>query len=148
MITLLFGSIEVTNALSLDRKLVSATQTVADLITQQRTVNAAEINDIFRSAELVMQPFAANDLLIGVTSVRFSQNNGNPRVDWREVRRGGNVTNPLGRAAGLGGAGDSVIIVELVYNYRSVFGPLFFTSLRFTESAVSRPRPTNFITRN
>ena len=57
MLMLFIGVVEVTNLLRLDRKVVSATQTVADLVTQRSEVSDAQLNDILTAADLIFEPY-------------------------------------------------------------------------------------------
>jgi len=148
LLTVLFGMVELTNALQVGRKLVSATQSVADLLTQEASVNDARLADIFTAAEQVVLPFPAAALKVGVASVRFDSVGGAPIVDWQASRRGGAVATPGARSAGLGLPGESVVIVDASYDYTPVFGAFVLGSLRFSETAVARPRRSPTIARN
>jgi len=134
------GATEITNLVLVDRKLVAATQTTADLVTQETQVTSGDLSDIFRAAELVMQPYDEADLRIGIANVRFDPDDGTPTLDWQAQRRAGSVVNPLAAARDLGAAGESVIVVSLAHRYRPVLGTLFIDSFELTESAFSRPR--------
>jgi len=151
MITLLFGSIEVTQLLSLNRKLIAATQTVADLISQDTSASIASVTDAARAAELILLPFPRDDLRMGISQVEFRQGDGAPvetSPPFNLTLRGGTIANKFGKVAGLGDPGQSVIIVEATYNYRSIFGQLFFSSVPMTETAVLRPRLGTLVERN
>src|SRR3546814_17309621 len=52
LLTLFIGVVEGTNLLRLERKVVAAAQTAADLINQRRSVNNAELDDNLTAAEI------------------------------------------------------------------------------------------------
>jgi len=57
MLMVFTSVVELTSVLRLDRKVVAAAQTTADLITQRREVSNADLNDILRAAELILEPY-------------------------------------------------------------------------------------------
>ena len=145
LLLLFVGVIELTNILRLDRKIVDATQTVADLVTQRRDVNDAQINDILKAAELILEPFPATASSIGIVGVHYDPDTGDPAVDWTKSQNGGSVPNALALAAGLGEPGEGVVVVRVTYAY----SPLVFDFISFVtnleETAVLRPRRSSVV---
>lgn len=140
MLMLLVGVIEVTNLLRLDRKVVTAAQTAADLVSQRREVSHAELDDFMRATELVIEPFPSSALTIGLAGVRYDVNSGDPEVAWTKNRNGGGVPNALLVAEGLGDKGEGVVVVHLTYNYTPTFFAFLLGKLELEETAVLRPR--------
>jgi len=148
-LVLLFGGvIEATNLLRLDRKLQNAAHATADLITQNPTLSNAQLANILTAADLVMQPFAPDGLALGISSVVFDPDDGDPQVDWTESQRGGDVPDAETLAAGLGPPGQSVVIVRATYQYTPVLGDLIFGSIPLEEKAFTRPRRSSTVVRN
>jgi len=145
MLVLFIGSVEVTNVLRLDRKVVSAAQTAADLVTQRREVSDAQLDDILTAAELIFDPFAPAGHSVGIVSVRYDPDDGTPSVDWTKSKNGGSVPNAVALAAGLGSPGEGVVVVRVTYNYTPIFFDFIMSSTTIEETAVLRPRRSSFV---
>jgi Flp pilus assembly protein TadG len=148
MLLLFCGVVELVNLYNLDRKVVMATQSCADLITQEKTISDSKLNDIGRAVELVLDPFPGTGLSFRVTSVNFDPINGAPSVGWQKTYGGfaGGGPAPTASAANLGLPGESVVIVNLSYTYRPVFQNILPSSFPITELAAARPRRVRVIT--
>lgn len=148
LLTLFAGTVELTNALLANRKMVGVAQATADLVTQETEIFDGDMDDIFAAAGLITQPFPTDTLTIGVVSVRFDLDTGDPVVDWQESFGGGSVSDPLGRAIGLGRPGESVIIVTVTYTYTPTLADLITGPVDMSDTAFSRPRRSLFVTRS
>jgi Flp pilus assembly protein TadG len=72
MLLLYFGLIDITGLISLNRRIVSAAATMADLVGQQKSsVLASTISDQFNAAYVTMQPLAASNLRVEVYDYRM-----------------------------------------------------------------------------
>ena len=145
MLTLFIGVVEMTNVLRVDRKIVSAAQTTADLITQRREVSDAQLNDILRAAELIFEPFPAAAVSVGIAGVRFHPNTGNAEVSWTKNQNGGSVPDALSVVQGLGQAGEGVVVVRVTYDYTPIFFDFILSAMQLEETAVLRPRRSQFV---
>lgn len=140
LLMLFIGVVEATNVLRLDRKVVAAAQTTADLVSQRRTVNDAQLGDILRAAELIFEPFPTAPHSVGVVGVRYNATTGAPEVDWTKSKNGGSVPNALTLATGLGPPGEGVVVVRVTYTYTPVFFDFVMSTATIEETAVLRPR--------
>ena len=145
MVVLFVGVVELTNVLRLDRKVVDAAQTVADLVTQRSEVNDAQLNDILRAAELIFDPFPTAPHSVGIVGVAYDSDTGNPTLDWSRSKNGGSVPDALTLAAGLGSPGEGVVIVRVTYNYTPVFFDFVMNSTSIEETAILRPRRSSIV---
>lgn len=141
MLVMIFGTVEISNLMIADRKLVSATSTTADLFAQTRTVTTAEIADIFLAGRAVMQPLADSTLTFVVASV-VADGAGVTRVEWSEGygaagRAPGSVyTLPVGIIE----PNQSVIVVESNYSYVSQLGHLIISPIALSDRFFLAPR--------
>lgn len=148
MLTMIFGTIEISNLMIADRKLVSATSTTADLFAQTKTVTTAEIADIFLAGRAVMQPLADGTLTFVVSSV-VADGAGVTKVEWSEGYGaashgpGSGYTLP----AGIVGPNQSVIVVESGYSYVSLLGQLIISPITLTDRFFLSPRRSVKVTR-
>ncbi|HEY9079913.1 TadE/TadG family type IV pilus assembly protein [Magnetovibrio sp.] len=140
LLLLLMGVIELSNVMTVERKLLNSMQTAADLIGQQTDVTDAELNDIFTAAELTMSPFNTAPLTVGIASVVFDETTGAPSVGWSSGLNGGEVLNPTTLAVGHGEPGASIIIVSGVYTYTPLIDLILPNALTLQEISYMRPR--------
>ena len=147
MTLMLTGVMEVTGLLQLDRKLQNAAYATADLATQNPKLNNTRLADIFTAADLVVQPYVNSGLAVGIASVVFDPDTGNPSVDWTESLRGGSVPEAATLAVGMGAPGESVVVVRANYTYTTLFGDFVFSGLDLEEVAFARPRRSLKVTR-
>ena len=141
MITMYFGALEITDALTVDRRVTLATQTVADLVAQSAVITDGDMTDIFAATAAVMAPYDAANLQMRVTSVVADSDN-NTKVAWSD---GYNMSarsknEPITLPAGLTEGGDSVIYAEVKFTYSSMLGEYFTSPIVFTDEAYLRPR--------
>lgn len=138
---LIFGTVEISNLLIADRKLVSATSTTADLFTQVRSVDTPDIADIFLAGSAVMQPLDQSTLSFVVSSI-VADAGGVTRIEWSEgygaarLEAGSRYTLPPGLIA----PNQSVIMVQSSYEYVSQFGEILSTPIVLTDRFFLAPR--------
>jgi Flp pilus assembly protein TadG len=140
LVTLFFGTVEIANLTLAYMKLVSAAETVADLVTQQTTVSSTDIDNIAQAGKLVLTPLPPAPFGVAIASVTFNPANGNPTLAWQDTRNAAAMTSPTTLAAGYGSAGDSVVIVVATYSYISPISYILTGAITLSETAYLRPR--------
>jgi Flp pilus assembly protein TadG len=143
MLLLLCGVAEVTNLYASDRKVVMAAQSCADLVAQEKTIDAAKLDDIAQAVNLTLTPAVPSDAAYRISSVVFDATTGTPSVAWQRTVGAFNAASrpsPATSAAGLGLKGESVIIVDLSYAYAPVFSNIVPHGFAIDELAAARPR--------
>lgn len=143
MLTLLFGSFEVTRVINANTRLAAAAQTMADLIAQQSSVSSTTVANFCNGEKLVMTPFSGSLLTTTVASV--TNNGGTLSVDWQDTSCGSasSITNAVTLANSLvSDNGDSVIIVKAGYAYTSPVSYVLHASYALSQVAYARPQRT------
>jgi Flp pilus assembly protein TadG len=140
LILLLLGTAELGNALLLDKKVTSATQTAADLVAQQKSVNDATIDNIFTAMDSIIAPYPVVSTTYNVASL-VTDEDGVVSIDWQE-RRGGLAIEDYDIPDGLLSENDSVIIATVTYVYSPLFADLITGSFTIADTAYLRPRTT------
>ncbi len=141
MLIMIFGTVEISNLMIADRKLVSATSTTADLFAQAKKVATPDVADIFKAGSAVMQPLDLEGLSFVVSSIE-ADGTGVTRVGWSD----GYAAPPLAAGslyavpAGLVPPGQSVIVVESQYIYVSTLGKLIVSPITLTDRFFLAPR--------
>jgi Flp pilus assembly protein TadG len=148
MITLYLGSIEVTQAVSADRKMTLVAGTIGDLVAQASCVSTSDVNAIFEAGKAVLYPYDAGLLKAVVTSVTIDANQ-NATVAWSKTLNGatarsGNVTASI--PAALRSSAGSVIWAESYYTYVPVVGKVIAPSgVTLGEKIFLKPRLTTSV---
>ncbi|MBN8649014.1 MAG: pilus assembly protein [Caulobacterales bacterium] len=159
MIIMLFGATELSQGVSVDRKVTQAASTVADLVAQYEEVDCPTLNAIFAVTRSVFQPFSneANAASISVASVAL--NGGAAKVEWsRTVDNLGNCTTstslPIGMtiaipnlttggSTGLVNTNRAVVMGVIDLNYTSLGTSFFPSTFNMREEYFLNPRMSN-----
>lgn len=141
MITMYMGAVELSHALTVDRRISSVASAVADLTAQAEAVDAAQIQDIFTASSSIMTPYDDTPISIVVTSVEANEDN-ETTVDWSCAHNGSKRAedSEITLPEGLTQPFSSVIMAEIEYNYTSPIGDIISGGMTFTETFYLRPR--------
>ena len=85
MLTLYFGSVEFGDALTIDRKVTHVTSSLADLVTQAKTISNTDMQNILDATASIIIPYNDDLLRIKVSGVSIDQN-GVAKVMWSDAR--------------------------------------------------------------
>lgn len=140
MLALYLGIIELTGLLLVDRKIIAATETVADLISQESVITPNEIDDVFEAARRIFDPYPTVTLTFNVASIRFNTDTGAPEIEWQRIVGALGGSSVLTEAVGLGNPGEGVVVSYLTYSYTPIFGSLITGTVDLEEMAFLRPR--------
>ena len=70
MLTMYFGTIEVSQGISIDRKLTLTARTVTDLASQVTTINNADMTNLLKASQAVISPYPTDKLAVTVSLVK------------------------------------------------------------------------------
>ncbi len=148
MLIMLIGTIEISRAISIDRRFGLATSMVGDLVAREDDMTAANLNAIYDIVEHVMSPYDSAQLKISVVPVKAaSDNKSNTKVYASSTNRpsfNGMVApgrcSDYGLTAGLVGKGESVIVVESSYNFKPLLVNDLIGASTWTDKSVLSPR--------
>ena len=147
LLFLYFGLVDLTAMISLNRKVTYAASVVADLVTQNdTTLTAANIDDYFKAAALVMKPTPMSNIRVEVYQYRNVA--GTITNQWsRKSANGGNCTAPsTGDMASLMTDGNDLIVAVLCTTYSPYVATflgqniLGATTFPMSEQIALRPR--------
>lgn len=148
MVTIYLGGVEITQGVSINRKVSLTARAVADLVAQKRTggvsgnvITAAEMTDIMNAAKAVLTPYPEANLKVVVSSVKVDEN-GVARVDWsasyNTTPRANGETIVLPPALQI--PNSSVIWGEASYAYKPAIGYVVTGTLNLHDFIYMRPR--------
>ncbi len=157
MFFLFAGTVEFSQALTVDRRITQAASSTADLIARAPNsgLTADQVDRDLRIIEQLIAPYDLTRLYVKVVSVIAQGTPGNPSVlnyvvDWsRDNMAGtphvrGDTFNEIPQ--GLLVAGESVIVSEARYNYVPLIFSYFITSaFDMTERFFMKPRNSSCV---
>lgn len=157
MFFLFVGTIEFSQALTVDRRITQAASSTADLIARAPNsgLTAAQVDRDLKIIEQLIAPYELERLYVKVISVIAQGTPGNPSVltytvDWsRDNLAGtphvhGDTYNQIPQ--GLLVAGESVIVSEATYNYAPlVFNYFIQSAFNMTERFYLKPRNSSCV---
>jgi Flp pilus assembly protein TadG len=141
MLALVFGAIEVSNALICKADVTNTASTAADLVAQETRVTDAGLGDVYSSINAELFPYPTAGAQIKITSI-IDDGQGGAKVAWSKAQNatpyttGTQMTVP----AGLITTGGSVIFAEVTYNYTSPFTYFIHSPIAMTNSFYAHPR--------
>lgn len=157
MFFLFVGTIEFSQALTVDRRLTLAASSTADLIARAPNsgLTPEQVDRDLRIIEQLIAPYEINRLYVKVLSVIAAGAPGNPavltyRVDWSRDNHAG-TPHPRNQPyydipAGLLVAGESVIVSEATYNYTPlIFSYFIEAAFNMTERFFLKPRNSSCV---
>jgi Flp pilus assembly protein TadG len=158
MVVMCFGVVEISSAISVDRKATQVARTLSDLTSQNVSVADADLISFGQAAKAIMTPYPASELKSSITEVYVDKTTGVARVQWSKaltIDASGNVTIAAGPhnqsdvvvlPSGLVVAkawGSYVIWSEVSYKYTPAVGYVLATSgITFRDASFTRPRLT------
>jgi Flp pilus assembly protein TadG len=129
LVVLWIGGVEVTGALSVDRRLNNFVSSMGDLVARMKTVSYAQVNDIFDLSEAALFPYDDTGMAMRITAVDIN-GAGDAKVAWSRARGGmtaynkdTTVNSSVPEALrGIANAGTQIIMSEGSYDYTPTVG--------------------------
>jgi Flp pilus assembly protein TadG len=147
MLTLYFGAVEISQGVTIDRKVTLTTRTLADLVSQvSANISTTEMNNVLDASAAVMNPFATANLKLTISCVR-TDNNGASKVGWSVTRNGtahaanSSVTLPTALKVN----NTTLIWAEAQYTYTPTIGYVISGPLTLSDQMYMRPRLSDTI---
>lgn len=120
------------------RNVAHIAATMADITAQSRTVTNQELTDILTASSVMIHPFPVSSLQQRVSSLS-ANGSGTVSTDWTAKRDYSPTAGPT-VPSGYLLANESVIVTDVIYDYRPTFGLFLPETIRFSRKAYSRPR--------
>ena len=145
LLTLYIGSVELSSAITVDKRVATVSGSLGDLVARaDGSISTSTVNDYFLAASATMAPYASTGVKQVVTSV-YVDSDGVARVRWSRGYNGGTAhaynevytMQPEFRDLARGGY---VIIAEAALNYTPMFGIFFDTAFSLYHEYYFLPR--------
>lgn len=147
MVMLYLGMVEISLALSVDRKVTNAASAIADLVAQDDVITDSEMVNILNASGAIIAPYDVANFSVRISSVSMDLT-GNVEVDWSDARgmmaraEGSQPTIPDGVLTN----GRSIIWVEVAYAYEAPFREIT-GDFNIEEEFFLRPRQSLVVSR-
>lgn len=148
MLTLYLGGVEVSQGVSVDRKVTMTARAVADLAAQSTSINNTEMTNILDAATAVASPYPVSLLKVIVSSVQIDAQ-GNAKILWSDARnttaRAVNQVVAIPQALAI--PNSTLIWGEVSYSYTPTIGYVVTGTLNLQDHIYMRPRLSTSVTR-
>ncbi len=147
MLTLYIGGIQVSEALSINRKVSHVTSTLADLVTQTKSLTGSDFTNILDASSSVMAPYTVDSLQITVSQIKINSS-GKATVVWSTARNataltvGATVTLPSAIAV----ANSWVVLASAHYPFTPAIGYVLTGSFDLSSTYYLKPRLSECVT--
>ncbi len=150
MLTLYLGGVEISQAVSADRKTTLVAHTVGDLTAQASNVASSDVTNILSAASAVAYPFPATNFKVTLSSVCIDSTGTKATIGWSQALNGsvrtGTVTSSIPTALMV--ANTSLIWGEATYAYKPTIGWTITGTLNLKDQFFLRPRLSCSVTLN
>lgn len=142
MVFVLFGSVELIDALGANRRAQNATSSIADVVARDTEVSTDEINGLWAAVDVLMFPDSGDGMAVCVASVSIDDR-GRSSVVWNRTDGGfGGCPSTAGSnlPAAMRRPNTSVIIAETRYRYQPPLGFLYEGNFDMRHTVYRRSR--------
>ncbi len=146
MVTLYLGGVEVSQGISIDRKVTLAARTVADLTTQVTSVTTTDLTDILKASSAVLAPYPISNAKVSLASIKIDANK-TVTVEWSLSEPTGSVSTPTIPPALLV-PNTYLIWGQATYTYKPVVGYVLTGTLNLKDQIFMRPRLSEKVTKS
>jgi Flp pilus assembly protein TadG len=152
MLMVFFGTIQISTAVAVDRKVSLTARTLSDLISQNASVTSTIVSNAFATGLAMLSPYASAPLQSKITEIYIDKTTLTPKVVWSSASNA--AAHACGDAvsvpAALQIADTYLILSEATYNYQPVVGydiKLKFVSSTYplSDSMFTRPRQSKCV---
>jgi Flp pilus assembly protein TadG len=150
MLTLYLGGVEVSQGVSIDRKVTLTARTVADLTSQVASINNAGVASVLGASSAILSPFPATNAKITVSVLKIDANS-KVTVTWSDTLNGtaihsaGDTITTVPSALVV--ANTTLVWGEVTYTYKPVIGYVLTGTMDLKDQIFMRPRLSDTITR-
>jgi Flp pilus assembly protein TadG len=154
LLTLYLGTVEVSQGLSMDRRVTLTARTAADLASQVSSIDNTYMTNLLSASSAVMSCNSINQcdiskLKITVSEVKIDSNQ-TAKVVWSDTLNGAkrSVGSSVSLPTALKIANTNLIWSEVSYSFKPTVGYVITGTLSLSDQIFMRPRLADCVTRN
>ncbi|WP_420799256.1 TadE/TadG family type IV pilus assembly protein [Nitrobacter vulgaris] len=155
MLVMLFGTIEVSSGVAVNRKVTLVARTLSDLTSQSRGVNDADVTNFLAASYGIMWPYNSAPVQATISELYIDPATSVARVQWSQGQAPRGTGSTVGIPPGLIGRDSSgnvlpnqyLIFSEVSYLYEPVLGYVISKAgIRLSDTTYTRPRKFSCVT--
>jgi Flp pilus assembly protein TadG len=148
MVSLYFGVVQLSQAISAKSNVTLTARTISDLVSRVTTINNADMTNALNASAAVMAPFPVTNLKVTVSSVTIDST-GKATIAWSDTLNGSAraVGSVVTLPAALNVASTSLIWAEVQYAYTPTIGYVITGTLQLKDQMYMGPRVSNSVAR-
>ena len=146
LIFLFFGLLEVSDAMTVNRKVAISSNTMADLTAQSTALSHTDVDGLLEGVLSILEPADTTTLEIDLVSVVWDSATSKPVVHWSRDEDGNTPYTAGVEYTGLDDttildASASLIVVEMSYSFTSsLSNKILGSPISFTQKSIRWPR--------
>jgi Flp pilus assembly protein TadG len=148
MIFLLFGSVDLLDALNINKRVQNAGASIADVAARDTEISLSEIDNFWAALDVLMFPTDGEGVQMRISSVQV-QSASSAVVVWSRGHGGyaaRTANSTVNLPAAMMTSGTSIIMAETKYDYRTPLGflmpgPVTLTHIAYRRSRLVDPIP-------
>jgi hypothetical protein len=145
MVILYVGLVDVTNLVSINRRVTLTASTLADLVTQiDGTTTKSEIDGIFESARAIFEPHPVDGISLSLFGFRL--NSGTAQLRWKHTNGASCGATPSGgdEMESLMEDGNDIVVARVCYDHAAIIGSFLGAGdFEIDDELMLRPRQAN-----
>ncbi len=148
MMVMLFGTVEFSSAIAIDRKVTLMARTLSDLTSQATTVASTDLTNFFAASTGIMSPYptTASTILNSTITQIYVDSTLVAKVKWSQGSVPLTVGNTVTIPSTLAVADTYLIYSQVSYNYVPTVGyVLAKTGITMSDSSFTRPRQSKCV---
>lgn len=154
LVTMLAGTVDIGQALTVSRKMNQVVSTLGDMTSQQSAWTTTDIDAIIAGTSTIIEPFSKTDLQIDLAVLDVDASLAT-KVNWargyNKTALSKNAASPVTIPTNIAQSGVQLIAVKATYSLTTPFSKLLkpitgVTTYNYQKTYIMRPRNGNTIT--
>jgi Flp pilus assembly protein TadG len=149
LMTLFYGTVEITRYILITQKVEKLAHSVADMTAQEQVASKVALDQVMAAASDIMEPFDMTNGTIFITAMYLAPGTTTPKVTWRY--QGGGAYSATSQMGTVGGTAtvpagftfddrENLIAAEVYYQFSPLISSQFFGTTTVYRSAYYKPR--------
>ncbi|MFA6265667.1 MAG: TadE/TadG family type IV pilus assembly protein [Pseudolabrys sp.] len=141
MIGLYFGCVEISDAVSADRKVSLTAAALANLSAQVTTISTSDMTNILNASGSIIAPYSTSKLKMTITCISIDASK-KATVKWSVTSGGSANSGTMTLPSALAVANTQLIMAEASYSYTPTVGYNITGTLNLSDKMYMAPRQT------